>query len=58
MNDPKYRTVNRKAEAGGINDTFKYNPWRYPGNAPVEDACGMAGGALKAGGGEAKFAET
>lgn len=23
----------------------KHNPWRYPGNAPVADACGLAGGA-------------
>ena len=30
--------------------------WRSPGRAPVMDACGIAGGALKAGGGEAVFA--
>jgi len=49
--------VNRKAEAGSINDTYRYHPWRAPGAAPTEDACGMAGGALTKGGGEAVFAD-
>ena len=25
-------------------DPYKYNPWRAPGHAPVDDACGRAGG--------------
>jgi hypothetical protein len=25
-------------------DVYQHNPWRFPGNAPVYDACGMAGG--------------
>ncbi len=50
--------MNKKAEAGGVNDSYRYNPWRYPGNAPVVDACGMAGGALKAGGGAAVYYAT
>jgi len=25
-------------------DSTKYNPWRYPGKAPVLSSCGMAGG--------------
>ena len=55
LNDPHLRTMNKKAIAGSINDTYRYNPWRAPGFAPVEDACGMAGGALKRSGGEAVF---
>ena len=35
-------TMNRWAEAGSANDTYRYNPWRAPGHAPVNDACGMA----------------
>jgi hypothetical protein len=44
LNDPKYRSVNRNATAGSPNDIYKHNPWRAPGNAPVGDACGFAGG--------------
>ncbi len=44
LNDPKYRTANQRAKAGSLEDIWKYNPWRAPGMAPVEDACGMAGG--------------
>ena len=25
-------------------DVLRHYPWRYPGSAPVQDACGMAGG--------------
>ena len=25
-------------------DSYRYNPWRAPGRAPVVDACGQAGG--------------
>ena len=34
---------------GSEKDIYKYNPWSYPGKAPVLDACGMAGGGLHAG---------
>merc|ERR1712086_30320 len=42
---PKYRTANRASVPGSVADVFKYNPWRAPGEAPVYDSCGMAGGA-------------
>lgn len=42
--DPSYRTVNRKATPGSPEDIYKHNPWRAPGQAPVADPCGMAGG--------------
>lgn len=44
VNDPKYRTARRNVVAGSPDDIYKYNPWRAPGNAPVYDPCGMAGG--------------
>jgi len=44
VNDPLQRSVNRGAEAGSPEDIYKHNPWRYPGNAPVADVCGLAGG--------------
>ena len=40
IEDPKYFTMNRWVVPGSINDTYRYNPWRAPGAAPVEDACG------------------
>jgi len=49
VNDPKYRTGNRKAKAGSPEDIYKYNPWRSPGLVPTFDPCGMAGGGPKAG---------
>jgi hypothetical protein len=55
LNDPSARTVNREAVAGSVNDSYRYNPWRAPGYAPVNDACGMAGGGPKAGPGEGHF---
>jgi len=59
-NNPATRTMNRGAVAGSKDDTYRYNPWRAPGYAPVSDPCGMAGGTLPghAGAGEAKFAPT
>jgi len=27
-----------------LNDFTKHHPWRYPGSAPVENSCGIAGG--------------
>ena len=44
VNDPSQRSVNRAAAAGSPEDIYKHNPWRYPGNAPVADVCGLAGG--------------
>jgi len=43
-NDPEFRTVNRDVPAMSEKDVYMHNPWRAPGNAPVYDACGMAGG--------------
>lgn len=43
-NDPKFRTYNRNAVAMSKEDLYQFNPWRAPGNAPVYDPCGMAGG--------------
>ena len=42
--DKKYWTANQNATPGSYEDIFKFNPWRAPGQAPVSDACGMAGG--------------
>lgn len=42
--DPKYRTVNRASVPGSPEDIYKHNPWSAPGQAPVADACGLAGG--------------
>jgi len=44
LNDPQLRTVNRRSPAGSALDIYKHNPWRAPGNAPVSDPCGLAGG--------------
>ena len=55
---PKYAwSMNRAAVAGSVNDTYRYNPWRAPGFAPLDDACGRAGGTSYAhtGPGEAVF---
>lgn len=47
--DKKYWTMNqRDVEPGSHQDVFKFNPWRSPGNAPVYDPCGMAGGSPSA----------
>ncbi|KAL3913348.1 MAG: hypothetical protein SGPRY_008012, partial [Prymnesium sp.] len=58
---PKYAwTMNRWAEEGSVNDSYRYNPWRRPGSAPVFDACGKAGGTYPRyfGPGVAVFANT
>lgn len=44
--DKRLRTLNVDAECGAADDYFYYNPWRYPGSAPVIDSCGSAGGRL------------
>jgi hypothetical protein len=42
-NDPEFRTwdPHGQSECG---DFTKYNPWRAPGKAPVQDPCGVASG--------------
>jgi len=42
--DPQYRTTNQHTVPGSREDFYKFNPWRAPGNSPVYDPCGMAGG--------------
>eukprot|EP00051_Salpingoeca_urceolata_P023828 m.410430 g.410430 ORF g.410430 m.410430 type:complete len:387 (+) comp20158_c7_seq8:1833-2993(+) len=37
-------TMNIGAVEGSVNDSYRFNPWRAPGHAPVADACGLAGG--------------
>jgi hypothetical protein len=37
-------TMNIHAVEGSEEDSYRYNPWRAPGFAPVVDACGQAGG--------------
>ena len=43
LNDKEYRTWN-VGTAGGSLDWTRFRPWRIPGNAPVHDPCGLAGG--------------
>ena len=58
INHPKYRTLNREAEAGSEEDWTKFNPWRAPGHAPVYDACGRASGSYQATPGKGEFTDT
>ena len=37
-------TLNMDAVDGATDDSYRYNPWRAPGFAPVVDPCGQAGG--------------
>jgi len=37
-------TMNVRAVDGSVEDSYRFNPWRAPGYAPVVDACGQAGG--------------
>ena len=39
-----YWTMNIHATDGAVDDSYRYNPWRAPGTAPVVDPCGQAGG--------------
>lgn len=39
--------MNIDAVEGAQNDSYRFNPWRAPGHAPVVDACGQAGGKYK-----------
>lgn len=36
--------MNIHALDGAANDSYRFNPWRAPGTAPVVDPCGQAGG--------------
>ena len=58
LNNPKWRTGNRKAPAGSAQDWTKHNPWRAPGMAPSFDPCGMAGGGPVAGVESGEYNET
>merc|ERR1712039_443719 len=58
INDPKFRTINRNVEAGSDDDWTKFNPWRAPGNAPVFDPCGRAGGSSHPTPGHGEFTNT
>eukprot|EP00316_Scyphosphaera_apsteinii_P021200 CAMPEP_0119311268 /NCGR_PEP_ID=MMETSP1333-20130426/22013_1 /TAXON_ID=418940 /ORGANISM="Scyphosphaera apsteinii, Strain RCC1455" /LENGTH=362 /DNA_ID=CAMNT_0007315613 /DNA_START=66 /DNA_END=1154 /DNA_ORIENTATION=+ len=58
INDPKYRTLNRNVTAGSAEDWTRFNPWRAPGNAPVFDPCGRAGGASHPTPGHGEFTNT
>ena len=42
--DPATRSINRGVQCGSKADYWYYSPWRAPGEAPVFDACGLAGG--------------
>eukprot|EP00041_Stephanoeca_diplocostata_P018737 m.395630 g.395630 ORF g.395630 m.395630 type:complete len:268 (-) comp21104_c0_seq1:75-878(-) len=44
INNPKFRSLNRDQEAQSKFDIYQHNPWRWPGNAPVANPCGLAGG--------------
>lgn len=54
ITDPKYRTINRYGD--DPDDWTASHPWRAPGNAPVLDPCGMAGGSTKNNDGAGGFA--
>ena len=42
---PKHAwTMNINATEGSELDSYRFNPWRAPGSAPVVDPCGQAGG--------------
>ena len=56
--DPRLRTYNMDAPCNTDADIYRYNPWRFPGNAPVLDSCGMAGGGPKNMPGQAKYTTT
>jgi len=43
----EYWTMNTHAVPFADNDSYQFNPWRAPGQAPVIDPCGQAGGKYK-----------
>lgn len=40
----EFWTLNIHADEGSESDSYRFNPWRAPGAAPVVDPCGQAGG--------------
>lgn len=58
--DRKFWSVNRDAIPFSDLDIYRHNPWRSPGSAPVQDACGLAGGSYsrKAGAEAGDYIET
>jgi len=53
-------TMNMDIHASEV-DVYRYHPWRAPGHAPVDDACGRAGGTVweyAGGGADAVFTNT
>ena len=58
INEPKHRTLNRGIRAGSEEDWTRWNPWRAPGNAPVYDPCGRAGGGPRPTPGHGEFTNT
>jgi hypothetical protein len=46
-NDPEFRTWDPYGDDSNP-DQHKYNPWRAPGKAPVNDPCGLASGGAHA----------
>ena len=53
-------TLNLGAVEGSEEDSYRFNPWRAPGWAPVVDPCGQAGGeyAYQRMGGDSVFTNT
>jgi len=53
-------TLNMDAVEGSEEDSYRFNPWRAPGYAPVVDPCGQAGGeyGFQKIGGESTFHNT
>jgi hypothetical protein len=43
-NNGDARSLNLNATPFADNDIYRHNPWRAPGNAPVANVCGYAGG--------------
>ena len=43
----EFWTLNLHAKDGAADDSYRFNPWRAPGAAPVVDPCGQAGGRYK-----------
>eukprot|EP00928_Gymnodinium_smaydae_P028390 TRINITY_DN21659_c0_g1_i1.p1 TRINITY_DN21659_c0_g1~~TRINITY_DN21659_c0_g1_i1.p1 ORF type:complete len:426 (+),score=29.75 TRINITY_DN21659_c0_g1_i1:74-1351(+) len=67
QNMSKPWTLPRKAWTMNVNavecseeDSYRFNPWRAPGSAPVVDPCGQAGGKFRATpmGGDSVFTDT
>ena len=53
-------TLNIDVDEGSVEDSYRFNPWRAPGSAPVVDSCGVAGGeyAWQTMGGDSVFKNT